>query len=93
MDKIQILKDLVNTFGISGFPQVEFKEDKVGNLSTTIGSGGRQIAFMAHMDELGFLISYVEKNGYLRFKPIGGWDVRGVCNRVVEIFGMTFIWI
>jgi len=97
MDKIQILSELVNTFGISGFeepvrdkirklfPQVEFKEDEVGNLSTTIGSGGRQIAFMAHMDELGFLITYVEKNGYLRFKPIGGWDVRGVYNRVVEI--------
>jgi len=97
MDKIQILKELVNTFGISGFegsirekikelfPQVDFKEDEVGNLSATIGSGGRQIAFMAHMDELGFLINYVEKNGYLRFKPIGGWDVRGVYNRVVEI--------
>ncbi len=40
---------------------------------------------MAHMDELGFLINYVEKNGYLRFKPIGGWDVRGVYNRVVDI--------
>ncbi|GAI20895.1 unnamed protein product, partial [marine sediment metagenome] len=51
MDKIQILNELVNTFGISGFeglirekikelfPQVEFKEDEVGNLSTTIGSG------------------------------------------------------
>ena len=97
MDKIRVLKDLIDTFGISGFegpirkkikelfPQAEFKEDEVGNLSTTIGSGGRQIAFMAHMDELGFLISYVEKNGYLRFKPIGGWDVRGVYNRVVEI--------
>ena len=97
MDKIQILKELVNTFGISGFeepirekikelfPQVEFTEDEVGNLSATVGSGGRQIAFMAHMDELGFLINYVEKNGYLRFKPIGGWDVRGVYNRVVDI--------
>lgn len=97
MNKIQILQELLNVFGISGFeepvrekirelfPQVEFKEDGVGNLSTTIGSGGRQIAFMAHMDELGFLINYVEKNGYLRFKPIGGWDVRGVYNRIVEI--------
>lgn len=37
------------------------------------------------MDELGFLINYIEENGYLRFKSIGGWDVRGVYNRVVEI--------
>jgi len=97
MDKIQLLKGLVNTFGISGFegpirekikklfPQVEFKEDGVGNLFTTVGIGKKRIAFIAHMDELGFLITYVEKNGYLRFKPIGGWDVRGVYNRVVEI--------
>lgn len=105
MDKIQILNELVNTFGISGFeepvrekirklfPQVEFKEDEVGNLFTTVGSGGRKIAFIAHMDELGFLISYVGKNGYLRFKPIGGWDVRGVYNRAVEILterGMVY---
>ena len=66
MDKIQILKELVNAFGVSGFegpirekikelfPQVEFKEDEVGNLSSTIGSGGKRIAFMAHMDELDF---------------------------------------
>ncbi|HBY56945.1 MAG TPA: peptidase M42 [Candidatus Atribacteria bacterium] len=97
MDKIKVLKELVDTFGISGFeepirekikelfPQVKFKEDEVGNLSTTVGSGGKRIAFMAHMDELGFLINYVENNGYLRFKPIGGWDVRGVYNRVAEI--------
>jgi len=97
VEKIKILKELVNTFGISGFegpirekikglfPQVKFKEDNVGNLFTTIGAGRKKIAFMSHMDELGFLINYVEKNGYLRFKPIGGWDVRGVYNRVVEI--------
>lgn len=97
MDKIQILNELVDTFGISGFeepvrekikklfPQTEFIEDKVGNLFTTIGSGGRKIALIAYMDELGFLINYFEKNGYLRFKPIGGWDVRGIYNRVVEI--------
>ncbi|GAB4114206.1 MAG: M20/M25/M40 family metallo-hydrolase [Candidatus Caldatribacteriota bacterium] len=97
MDKIKILKELVHTFGVSGFespvrekikklfPQVEFTEDRVGNLSTTIGNKGKRIAFMAHMDELGFLINYVETNGYLRFKPVGGWDVRGLYNRVVEI--------
>ncbi len=105
MDKIQILKELVDTFGISGFeepvrqkirklfPQVKFKEDNVGNLFTTVGNGGKKIAIMAHMDELGFLINYVEKNGYLRFKLIGGWDVRGVYNRVVEILtdkGMVY---
>src|SRR5207302_7404193 len=30
----------------------------------------------AHMDEVGFLISYIEPNGYLRFVPNGGWDAR-----------------
>ena len=30
----------------------------------------------AHMDEVGFLISYVDPSGFLRLSPLGGWDAR-----------------
>jgi endoglucanase len=30
----------------------------------------------AHMDEIGFIISHVEKEGLLRFAPLGSWDPR-----------------
>ncbi len=97
MNDLSILREMVMTFGISGFedemrdkiremfPNVEFGEDDVGNLYATVGEEGKSIAFVAHMDEIGFVISYVEKNGYLRFRPVGGWDVRSVYNRIMEI--------
>ncbi|MBY8991620.1 MAG: M20/M25/M40 family metallo-hydrolase [Candidatus Lokiarchaeota archaeon] len=35
-----------------------------------------RILLDAHMDEIGFMISHVEKKGFLRFVLIGGWDTR-----------------
>jgi len=39
----------------------------------------------AHMDEIGFMVSYVEEAGFLRFAPIGGWDPRVLPAKQVEI--------
>lgn len=30
------------------------------------------IALIAHMDQIGFLVSYIEKNGFIRFRKLGG---------------------
>ena len=35
-----------------------------------------RILLDAHIDEIGFMISHVEKKGFLRFVLIGGWDTR-----------------
>lgn len=32
----------------------------------------RRVMLSAHMDEIGFLVSFIEENGYLRVSPIGG---------------------
>lgn len=34
----------------------------------------QRVMFSAHMDEVGFFISYIEENGFLRFKTVGGID-------------------
>ena len=39
-------------------------------------SGGQRILLDAHIDEIGFMVSHIEKKGFLRFVPIGGWDNR-----------------
>jgi len=36
----------------------------------------KKILLDAHIDEIGFMVSHVEKNGFLRFVLIGGWDTR-----------------
>ena len=52
--------------------------DPLGNV-LVIKNGTNEkdrILLDAHTDEIGFMVSHVEKNGFLRFIPIGGWDAR-----------------
>ncbi len=35
-----------------------------------------RILLDAHIDEIGFMVSHIEKKGFLRFILIGGWDTR-----------------
>jgi putative aminopeptidase FrvX len=37
------------------------------------GEDGPKILLAGHMDEVGFMVSEITKDGYLRFVPLGGW--------------------
>lgn len=51
----------------------EVTVDPLGNLICRVGQGGPKIMVAAHMDEIGVMTMYAEKNsGYLRFTAIGG---------------------
>lgn len=58
----------------------DLKVDKLGNvimLKKGQGSGPKpKIMLAAHMDEIGLIITKIEKNGFLRFSTIGGFDQR-----------------
>ncbi len=52
----------------------ETRVDAMGNLIARVGSkskGGMRVMVAAHMDEIGLIISHVEKKGLLRFSNIG----------------------
>ena len=55
----------------------EVRVDTMGNLiAVKKGSGGgKRVMLAAHMDEIGLIISYVDKKGFLRAQPIGGLDL------------------
>lgn len=42
---------------------------KYGNLPD---SERKKLLYCAHMDEIGFIVTYIEENGFIRFAPIGG---------------------
>ncbi|MFC2079658.1 M42 family metallopeptidase [Candidatus Bipolaricaulota bacterium] len=102
MQTIDLLRNLSNAFGVSGFedevrelirslvvPHVdEVRTDALGNLFAIRRSSdpaAKTLLLDAHTDEIGFIVKWIEKDGYLRFAPIGGWDPRIVPGHRVEI--------
>ncbi len=53
---------------------LSYKVDGVGNLIVEIGEGEESVALMAHMDEIGLLITGIRQDGTLVFKKVGGFD-------------------
>lgn len=61
--------------------------DPLGNvLAIKKGINGKErILLDAHIDEIGFMVSHIERSGFLRFVPIGGWDQRILLGQSVLI--------
>jgi endoglucanase len=61
--------------------------DPLGNvLAIKKGTNGKEkILLDAHIDEIGFMVSHIEKNGFLRFVTIGGWDTRILLGQSVKV--------
>lgn len=53
------------------FDQGVLKKDHLGDLVMTIGSGAPKRLFTAPLDEPGYVISAINKDGYLRIAPAG----------------------
>lgn len=50
---------------------VGFETDVLGNVIARKGATGPKVLVDAHMDEVGLMVVYIEKNGFLRFTTIG----------------------
>jgi tetrahedral aminopeptidase len=63
--------------------------DALGNLITYKAGDGPEprlrVMLSAHMDEVGFMITKIEKNGLLRFSSVGGPDQRTLLGKHVLI--------
>lgn len=62
----------------------EYQTDPMGNL--IVFKKGRhtrrkKVLFAAHMDEVGFMVKYIDEDGYLWFDAVGGIDRRVVSGR------------
>ncbi len=50
--------------------------DVMGNVIGRKSGGGPRLMIAAHMDEIGFLVKFIDDNGFLRLQAIGGLDAR-----------------
>src|SRR5436305_11121587 len=103
-ESLQFLKALVEAGGPSGYEgpiqalfrrQVEplaesVTTDVMGNTTAVLNSRGRpKLMFAGHADEIGFLVRYVNDEGYLYFGPVGGWDAEVVIGQRVTVHTAT----
>ena len=64
----------------------EYTGDALGNRIATINPHGDPVLmFAGHMDELGLIVTYVNKEGFLYFDTIGGHDLSVISGRRVII--------
>ncbi len=61
----EAIKEIVSQYG-------DTRVDNMGNLILELPGDGPHIAVVAHMDEIGMVVSNIEEDGYLRVMKIGG---------------------
>lgn len=48
----------------------------------------KKVMLCAHMDEVGFIITDIDENGYLSFDTVGGIDAKVIADRTVTVNGI-----
>lgn len=68
--------------------EVDF--DLVGNSYATVrGTGeGPTVLIAGHIDEIGFIVTHVDEQGYLWFDALGGWDGQVVVGQRIRLLGL-----
>lgn len=66
----------------------EMTTDRMGNLHCVRkpkGKGAKKLMLAAHMDEIGFIVKFIDEKGFLRIQPLGGWDPRQMASQRVFV--------
>jgi len=95
-----LIKELCNLSGVSGNEGEvrnyikekiasyadEIIVDTIGNLiALKKGDSTRKVMISCHTDEVGFIISGINDNGFLEFKTVGGIDTRVIISKKVTV--------
>jgi len=82
----ELFRTLTETHGVPGYedeiravlrqylePLGSVTRDNLGSLICQQPGDGPKVMLAGHMDEIGFMIVHIAKDGYLRFVQLGGW--------------------
>jgi endoglucanase len=89
MDETErLLKELTEASGVPGY-EAEIRnvirryfeslgkitQDKIGSLICKKSGDSEQpkVMLAGHMDEIGFIVKHITKEGFIKFTPLGGW--------------------
>ncbi len=102
----ELIAKLSNAHGVSGFEDEireviraeledlvdEIKVDSMGNLIAVKNGGEPEVMIAAHMDEIGFVVKYIDDKGFIRITPIGGWFSQIALAQRVVLYGKKKIY-
>ena len=77
------VQQLVKSYGEKFADKIEY--DRLGSVIFEKGTQGPKIMLAGHSDEIGFVISAIENNGYLKISNIGGWWPGNVLSHQIVI--------
>ncbi len=100
---VKLLAEICETAGAPGYEQkvrevvlnnlknikVDVETDNIGNVYA-IKKGkdsSKRVMIAAHMDEIGFIVKYIDENGFLRFHTLGGFDPKTLTAQRVIVHG------
>jgi len=99
MNELDLLKDLTLLPGVSGnekairnYMKTQLKpianaihQDNLGSIAFQFNGTGPKILLVGHMDEIGFMVHSIRKDGLINFIALGGFDPRTLMSSPVEI--------
>lgn len=98
----KLLSKICTTPGAPGFEQKvralvtaelkglvdEIQTDNMGNVyAIKKGTSNKRVMIGAHMDEIGFIVTHIDDNGFIRFHTLGGFDPKTLTAQRVIIHG------
>jgi len=98
----ELLKKISETPGAPGFEKEirklimnevktytdRLETDNMGNvIAFKKGKKNKKVMVGAHMDEIGFIVSHIDDNGFIRFHPLGGFDPKTLTSQRVIVHG------
>ena len=90
MQTLDLLKKLTSAVGISGCEDnvssllcdilKQYGETKIDDMNNVICTFGEGCHFLleAHLDEIGFIVTGITEDGFIKFDKIGGIDTRAL---------------
>jgi len=99
---VDLLKEIAEVAGAPGHEQrireIVLREvtplvdditiDNMGNVyAVKKGNENKRVMIGAHMDEIGFIVTHIDDNGFVRFHTLGGFDPKTLTAQRVIIHG------
>ncbi|MBI3379268.1 M20/M25/M40 family metallo-hydrolase [Candidatus Gottesmanbacteria bacterium] len=69
---------------LSAYSEIKFA-DILNNFTVQVGQGPQKVLITAHADEVGFIITFINDEGFIYFQPVGGIDADIAVGQAVNI--------